>query len=80
VSTEKAAVAMAPPFSASVSPARTRGRGRKVSASEGVEVSARCSNSRLGSQRGGDGSARSPRGDALLPERHDTRPVSELVD
>jgi hypothetical protein len=71
VSMEKAVVAIAPPFSASVSLAKARGRGRRVSASERVEVSARCSNPRLGSRRGGDSSAWTPRGDALLPERHD---------
>jgi hypothetical protein len=78
-SSETAAAAMVSPVSASASPARARGREKKMSASEGVEVAARCSIPRLGSRRGGDGSARSTRGDALLPERHDM-PVFELVD
>jgi hypothetical protein len=74
---------MAPLFSASVNPARARVKERRVSASVGVEMSARCSSPRLGSRRGGDDRAWTPCGDALLPERHDTADVrlnGEIVD
>jgi hypothetical protein len=59
-------------------PGQSEREEEEMSASEGVEVAARCSISRLGSRRGGDGSAWSTRGDALLPGRHDG-PVFELV-
>jgi hypothetical protein len=70
-------VAIAPPFSASVSPARARRRGRRVSASEGIEVSTPTSLPCVSLRRGGDGRTRMPRGYRALPERHDAGWLSD---
>jgi hypothetical protein len=67
------------PVSASVSPGRARGREKRMSAREGGGGGRSVFNSRLGSRRGGNGSARSPHVAVLLPAHHDM-PVFELVD
>jgi hypothetical protein len=79
-SSEVATAANGVPVFVSVSTARAGGRKKRLSAREGGEGGRSGFNLRLSSRRGGSCSTWSTRGDALLPERHDARPVSELVD